>query len=46
MEYVWDTFDTYRLSKETLVEFLKKLFGPYDFYVNVSETLSYKNLGY
>lgn len=34
--YVWDTFDTYRLRRADLEEFLTETFGNYEFYISVS----------
>lgn len=34
--YVWDNFDTYRLNRADLEDFLKGLFGSLDFHVSVS----------
>jgi len=37
MGYVWDTFDIYDLEQSALEKFLREKFGPYDFYIRVSE---------
>ncbi|PSN67392.1 hypothetical protein BS50DRAFT_574089 [Corynespora cassiicola Philippines] len=35
MPYVWDTFETYRLTRNSLEQFLRDLHGPYDYYIQV-----------
>jgi hypothetical protein len=40
MAWQWDTYDTYRLNKADLEEYLTELFGSYDFYIQVSLTVS------
>lgn len=35
MGYAWDTFETYRLRQVDLEGYLRKIFGAWDFYINV-----------
>lgn len=36
MAWQWDFFDTYRLNKEDVENYLTELFGTHKFYVKVS----------
>jgi hypothetical protein len=35
MSWQWDYFDTYRLNRDDLEDYLTTLFGRYDFYIKV-----------
>lgn len=33
--YVWDNFETYRLTRAALESYLTTIYGPYEFYIEV-----------
>lgn len=45
MDWVWDTFETYRLNQADLQAYLTELYGSYDFSIEVRLMVTFLGMG-